>query len=97
MVKSAFWRIMLCFDMLNKSSPSGESFVVSGAFPNGTAMWATTLVYGHEVCLKIFNRIEKCVDRTSINIASAGLNNVHKIGMPSSDVIIKFVFPRKSE
>lgn len=97
MVKCAVWRIMLSFDVLDKLSPSGESIIVSGAFLNRAVMWAMMLVRGCEVCLKIFNRIEGFLDCASMNIASAGLGNVHEMGMPTFDVSVKFVFPRKSE
>ena len=97
MVKCAVWRIMLSFDVLDKLSPSGESIIVSGAFPNRAVMWAMMLVRGCEVCLKIFNRIERFLDCASMNIASAGLGHVHEMGMPTFDMSVKFVFPRKSE
>ena len=97
MVIRAVWRIMLSFDVLDKFSPSGKSIIISGAFLNRAAMWTIMLVRGCEVCMKIFNRIERFLDRASMNIAPVGLDNVHKTGMPSFDVSIKFVFPRKSE
>jgi hypothetical protein len=97
MVKCAVWGIMFSFDVLVKFFQSGESIAVSGAFLDRAAMWAINLVHGCEVCLTIFNRIERFLDRASMNIASVGLDNVHEMGMPSFDVIVKFVFPRKSE
>jgi hypothetical protein len=97
MVKGTVWRIMLSFDVLDKSSPSGESIVVCGAFLNWAAIWAIMLVCDCVVSLKIFNRIERFLDRACMNIASVGLDNVHEMGMPSFDVRVKFVLPRKSE
>jgi hypothetical protein len=97
MVKFAVWRFMLSFDVLGKFSPSGKSIGVSGAFLNRAAMWTIILVGGCEVCLKISDRIERFLDRASMNIAPARLDNVHEMGMPSFDVSVKFVFPRKSE
>jgi hypothetical protein len=97
MVKRAVWWIMLSFDVLDKFSPSGKSIVVSGAFLNRAVMWAMIFVRGCEVCPKIFNRIERFLDRASMNITPVGLDNVHDMGMPSFDVSVKFVFPRKSE
>jgi hypothetical protein len=88
---------MLSFDVVDKFSPSGKSIGVSGAYLNRAAMWTIMLVRGCEVCLKIFNRIERFLDRASMNIAPVGLDNVHKMRMPSFDVSVKFVFPRKSE
>jgi hypothetical protein len=88
---------MFSFDVLVKFFQSGESIAVSGAFLDRAAMWAINLVHGCEVCLTIFNRIERFLDRASMNIASVGLDNVHEMGMPSFDVIVKFVFPGKSE
>jgi hypothetical protein len=60
-------------------------------------MWAIILVCGCVVCLKIFNRIEMFLDHVSMNTASAGMDNVHEMGMPSLGVSVKFVFPQKSE
>ena len=88
---------MLSFDVLGKFSPSGKSIGVSGAFLNRAAMWTIILVGGCEVCLKISDRIERFLDRASMNIAPARLDNVHEMGMPSFDVSVKFVFPRKSK
>ena len=88
---------MLSFDMLGKLSPSGESIAVSGAALNRAVMWTIMFVRSHEVRLKIFDSIKRFLDRTSMNIASAGLDNVHEMGMPSFDVSVKFVFTRKSK
>jgi hypothetical protein len=88
---------MLSFDVVDKFSLSGKSIGVSSAFLNRAEIWTIILVRGCEVCLKIFNRIERFLDRASMNIAPMGLDNVHEIGVPSLDVIVKFVFPRKSE
>jgi hypothetical protein len=76
---------MFSFDVFDKFFQSGESIAVSGAFLDRAGIWA------------IFNRIERFLDRASMNIASFGQDNVHEMGMPSFDVIVKFIFPRKSE
>jgi hypothetical protein len=73
---------MLSFDVLDKSSPSGESIVVCGAFLNWAAIWAIMLVCDCVVSLKIFNRIERFLDYACMNIASVGLDNIHEMGMP---------------
>jgi hypothetical protein len=88
---------MLSFDVLDKSSPTGESIVVCGAFLNRAVIWAIMLVCDCVVSLKIFNRIERFLDHACINIASEGLDNVHEMGMPSIDMRVKFILPRKSE
>lgn len=71
MVKCADRRIMLSFDVVGEFSPNGKSIGVSVAFLNWAAMWTTILVRGCEVCLKIFDRIERFLDHASMNIAPA--------------------------
>jgi len=88
---------MLSFDVLDKFSPNGESIVVLGTFLNWAAMWAMVLVHDCEVRLEIFNRIERFLDRASMDIASAGLYIIHEVGMSSFNVDVKFVFSRKSD
>lgn len=97
MVKRALWRVMLIFDMVDKLSPNGKSIAVSGACLNRAVMWAIMFVRSREVHLKILDSIERFPDRTSMNIASAGLDSAHEMGMPGFDVSIKFVFSQKSE
>ncbi|OBT39036.1 hypothetical protein VE00_10812 [Pseudogymnoascus sp. WSF 3629] len=87
MVKCALWGVMLNFDVFDELSPSGESIAVPGAIFDRAAMWATIFMQGHEVRLKIFDSIERLLGRTSMNIASAGLDIVHEMGMPNFNVM----------
>lgn len=92
MVKFALWGVMLNFDVFDELSPSGESIAVSGAILDHAVIWAAIFMQGLEVCLKIFDSIERLLGRTSMNIASAGLDIIHEMGMPNFDVSIKFIF-----
>ncbi|KFY05155.1 hypothetical protein V491_09192 [Pseudogymnoascus sp. VKM F-3775] len=92
MVKFALWGVMLNFDMFDELPPSGESIAMPGAILNHAAIWATTFMQSHKVCLKIFDSIERLLGRTSMNIASAGLDIVHEMGMANFDVSVKFIF-----
>jgi hypothetical protein len=88
---------MLSFDIVNKFSLSSKSISILVIFLNRAVMWTIILMRDCEVCLKIFNRIKRFLDYISMNIALIGLHNIYKIRMPSLDVLVKFVFPRKSK
>lgn len=87
---------MFSFDVLAKSSLSGESIIVSGTFLDRAVMWSIILVRGCEMCLKIFNRIKRFLGRAPMNTASSRSDIIYKMGMSNFDVSVKFVFPWKS-
>ncbi|KFY11583.1 hypothetical protein V492_04374 [Pseudogymnoascus sp. VKM F-4246] len=92
MGKCALWGVMLNLDVFDKLSPSGESIAVPGATLDWAAMWATPFMQGYGVHLEIFDSIERLLGRTSMNLASAGLDIVHEMRMSSFDVVVKFIF-----
>ena len=88
---------MLNFDMFDELSRSGEPIAMPSAILNRAAMRAINFMRSREVLLQIFDTVERSLDGTAMNIASVGLDNVHKVGMPSFDVSVKFVFAQKSD